>query len=144
MADLSSFYQKSLYFTIIIFIFILVYNFVIALNVFGVYPQGPVLGNETQEYASKIFGTSLSMDDMWKIGAGVTIAGSVAIAILTGSMIAVAIYMYGTIFWTGFITMWGTLSPLFTGTMSIFFGIGFAIMAVIFIAAVIGMLGGSG
>jgi hypothetical protein len=144
MADFSSFYQKSIYFTIIMFIFIIVFNFVVALNIFGNVTTGPIIGGDTEGYASTIFGTELTMSQVWGIGAGATIIGAVGIAILTGSMIAVAVYMYSCVFWTGFINMWGIVGGLFVGTLNMFFGIGFAIMVVIFIAAVIGMLGGAG
>lgn len=146
MADFSSFYQKSLYFTICMFIFILVFNFVIALDIFGTVTAGPITGMKPDEYAINLLGSPLSFTDIWKIGAGSLIIGAVAIAIATGSMIAVGIYLYGATFWIGFLTMWGIFTSVAMGNAMIlsFLGIGFAIMIIIFISAVIGMLGGGG
>jgi len=126
------------------FIFILVFNFVVALSVFGNTSIGPVVGDNPENYASSVFGMPLSYTDIWKVGAGIAVGGAVLIAIATGSMIAVGVYLYGSVFWTGFSSMFFIISPMFTGAMSMFFGIGFAIMIVIFIASVVGMLTGSG
>lgn len=146
MADFSSFFQKSIYFTLMMFIFILVFNFVVGLNIFGTVTAGPVTGTTPEGYAFSLFGSPLSFTNIWSIGAGAMVVGAVAIAIATGSMISVGIYLYGVIFWTGFITMWGILGTVAMGNITIisFLGIGFAVMVVVFIAAIIGMLGGSG
>ena len=145
MADFSSFYQKSVYFTIIMFIFILIFNFIQALSIFGVAPIGPVIGNDPQQYTNSTFGSIVSFQNIWSVGAGVAISGAVLTAILTGSMIAVGVYLFSVTFWTGFASMYLIFSSLFIGsTMTMFLGVGFAIMLVIFIAAVIGMLSGSG
>ena len=146
MADFSSFFQKSIYFTLVMFIFILAFNFIIGLSIFGNVDAGPVVSGTPEEYALSLFGSPLSFTDIWKIGAGAMIVGAVAIAIATGSMIAVGIYLYGTVFWTGFISLWNIFGAVAMGSTAIlaFFGIGFAIMIVIFIAGIIGMLGGAG
>lgn len=146
MADFSSFYQKSIYFTLAMFLFILVFNFIVGLNIFGAVAGGPTVEGTPEQYALSLFGSPLSFTNIWSIGAGAMVVGAVAIAIATGSMIAVAIYLYGVTFWTGFITMWGIFATVAMSNVTIlsFLGIGFAVMIVVFIAAIIGMLGGSG
>lgn len=145
MADFSSFYQKSVYFTIIMFIFILAFNFIQALSIFGAVPIGPTIGSDPQEYTNNTFGSIVSFQNIWTAGSSIALGGSIVTAILTGSMIAVGVYLFSVTFWTGFTSMYLIFSSLFVGsTMTMFLGIGFAIMLIIFIAAVIGMLSGSG
>lgn len=128
------------------FIFILCFNLIIALNIFGAIQEGPITGTNPENYTYQTFDTPLSYTNIWSIGTGVAVAGAVLIAIATGSMIAVGIFLYGDIFWTGFLAMWSIFTPMINNnsTIMLFFGIGFAVMVIIFIAAIVGMLTGSG
>ena len=146
MADFSSFYQKSIYFTLVMFIFILAFNFVIGLGIFGNVAAGPTLSGTPEENVIKLFNIQISFTDFWKTSIGIAVVGAVFLAIATQSMTAVATFLYGTVFWSGFISLWGVFGTfaLQNATLLAFFGIGFAVMIIIFIAGVIGMLGGAG
>lgn len=144
MADLSSFFQKCVYFSILMFIFILLVNFIIALNIFGVVAIGPATGGDPGTYAQSIFGIPISTTDLWSLAFGVAAIGAIGIGLVTGSTTVVGVYLFSVVFWTGFINMYGIFGSLFVGTMSLFLGIGFAVVLIVFIAAIIGMLSGSG
>lgn len=144
MADLTSLFQKCTYFTILMFIFILLVNFIIALNIFGVVAIGPATGGDPGAYADTMFHIPISTTDLWGIAFGAAALGAIGIGFLTQSTTVVGVYLFSVVFWTGFINMYNSFGYLFVGTMSMFFGIGFAVVLIVFIAAVIGMLSGSG
>lgn len=144
MADLSSFFQKCIYFTVIIFIFTLLVNFIIALNIFGVVAIGPATGGDPSGYIEETFNIKLTTTDIWSIAFGAAAIGAIGIGFLTQSTTVVGVYLFSVVFWTGFLSMYNSFGYLFVGTMSMFFGIGFAIVLIVFIAAIIGMLSGSG
>ena len=127
------------------FIFILSFNFIIALDIFGAVALGPVTGSDPGNYTQTVFSIPISITDLWTYAFGAAVFGAIGIAIATGSMTAVGIYLFSITFWTGFINMWSVFSSLFIGTtMIMFLGIGFAIVLIVFIAAIVGMLSGSG
>ena len=145
MVNLTSFYQKCVYFCVIIFIFILAFNFMYSFGVFGNVQVGPQISGDPGNYTQSVFGMNVSNTDLWGYAFGTAIVGAIPIAIATGSTIAVAVYLFSVTFWTGFLQMWSVFSTLFLGsTMTMFLAIGFAVVIIIFIAAIVGLLGGGG
>jgi len=144
MASTDSFYQKCIYFTVIMFIFILLVNFISALDIFGVMSMGPATGSDPGNYLYETFGLDVSTTDIWGVALGIVGLTGVATYLLTQSTTIVGITIFSVVFWTGFINMYGIIGSLFVGTLSLFLGIGFAVVLIIFIAAIIGMLSGSG
>ena len=154
--SLNTFYQTSIYITLIMFVFTLCFNFVIGLNIFGVMPGGSVISSDNTSgilsglTSSPEYESGIGMTDIWKIvlSAGTIIAagGALALAWLTQSTSIIAIYLYSVFFWSMYINTFSILylGGLITGSLIMLVSIFSGVVAIIFIGAILGMLGAQG
>ena len=147
---MNTFFRIAIYLSIVMIFFNLVIGFVGGLtNTDGdpVFPVAgtPGIGNVNE---SSILGEVTGLEDpnmnaLWVsvVGGGILVA--VVLSILTRSVVPIGIHIFSTVFWTAYINCNSILSAggfIPGGFLSIFF-VG---MIFLFIAALIGMLTGSG
>jgi len=141
---LNTFFRIAIFLCLALLVFTLAINFVNWTEAFPIDVDSGISGVHGNDTLSKL--TSLSdpnMNFLWAICTTVTGAAAIGISVLTRSIVPVGVYVFGAVFWTSWIRMWsitqiGSLLPV--ELTSIFF-----IAAIfLFIAAVVGMLTGSG
>jgi len=147
---LNTFFRIAIYLSVVMIFFNLVIGFVGGLtNVDGdpIFPVAdtPGIGNVNE---SSILGEVTGLEDpnmnaLWVsvVGGGILVA--VVLSILTRSVVPIGIHIFSTVFWTAYINCNSILSTgnfIPSGFLSIFF-VGTIFL---FIAALIGMLTGSG
>jgi len=141
----NSFFRICVLITLILMVFSLVANFVVGL---GAFPGVTDIGSSPDTDSALGDLTTLDSDDtdMWSIFTMVTVGtglGAIALAWATHSMTPIGVHLFGTVFWASWLNMssilsYGSYVPadlITVGTVGVLF---------IFIAAVIGMLTGSG
>ena len=150
--NMSTFYEKCVYLTIVIFIFTLIFNFVMGLGIFSlvVQPEGTQFDGNMSDYLktatiSSDYEGGFIMDHLWEtvlLGS----VGGLLLAIATQSTTIIGVYLFCFVFWSAFLNLISVLEVggFLTGAMWGLVGIGTAVMGFFFIAAVIGMLSGSG
>lgn len=147
---MNTFFRIAIYLSIVMILFNLTVGFIGGLtNVEGnpVFPVAdtPGIGNVNE---SSILGEVTGLEDpnmnaLWVSVIGIGLLGASALSILTRSLIPIGIYLFSTVFWTAYINCNSILSA--GGYIpSEFLSIFFAGMIFLFIAALIGMLTGSG
>lgn len=142
---INSFFSTCVYVVIVMFVFVLLFNVVGSLGFFTTAstPGGPYLGEEGHTIAQESGG--FLMDNIWAIAltGGV---GGVLLAVLTHSTAILGIYLFSAVFWAMYGNLLSILSVgnLLTGTLWNFVVIGTAVMIIVFVAAIAGMLSGSG
>ena len=147
--DLSSFYQKCVHITIVMFIFILLFNFILGLNVFSTSANTgtQTSGNNSdflQATKTAQYTGGFVMDNLWSIVL-LGVSGGIAIAILLQSTAILGVYLFCYVFWAAYLNLLSILSSLsYLGSIWGFVTIGTGIMIFVFIAAVIGMLTNAG
>jgi len=141
---MATFYQTSIYLCFALMIFNLAGAVVDATNAF---PTDTELGQDVNSTSSALDDlTGLddpNMNSLWALT--ITLAGAVAIALawLVHSITPVGIYIFGAVFWTSWIRIQSIIG--FGSYLNIEFIIMIqVVIIVLFIAAVIGMLTGSG
>jgi hypothetical protein len=140
---LTSFFQVCVYFCLFLLIFTLSVNFVTGLQLFIDVETGPDLSGETT--AEGVFSRIVD-NDMFAIWAMVTSLSGLAagvLAVLTRSVSILGVYLFSVTFWTSYtlfvstvnINSWIPLEFMLIFTVALLF---------IWVAAIIGMLTGSG
>ena len=140
---MNTFFRIAVFLAFGMLIFTLAVNFIEGL---GVFPIAGSIGqqNITEANAiSKLTGLSGNMDDIFVIATSVGAILGIGLSILTRSIVPVGIYLFGAVFWTSYIRTFSIFSVggYISGDFLMMFSIG---MIFLFIAAVIGMLRGSG
>lgn len=129
------------------------FGFVSAIGAFPISKTAPFdTGDTTSDVLSNLSSNitgamgSITSGQLWAISTGLTIAGSVAFSILTGTTNVIGIWLFGSFFWSA----WGSLVIIFaqfdflkTGAGAILVTMITVGMAIMFYGAVIGMLSGS-
>jgi len=129
---------------LIMLVFTLSVSFISGLGVFPTEVKTGIHGDEPSDFLALL--TGLDDPNMNALFLSVTtIAGliTVGLAIATRSMIPVGLYLFGVVFWTAYIRTLGILSfeGLIPGDFILIFTAG---MIFVFVAAIIGMITGSG
>jgi hypothetical protein len=118
-------------------------TFIHALGIFPVADNPGLEGITNENVLSRITGLTGGMEVVWALVTTISGFGAIVLGILTQSMTPIGIYLFSTVFWTAYINTSSILNVggyipadfLIIATVGIIF---------IFIAAVIGMLTGSG
>jgi hypothetical protein len=141
---MNTFFRICVMFILLMLTFSLVINF---LSSTGAFPHttGGVSGIDEPEDALSVF-TGLSDPTMSAIFLGVTglaFIAAVALAYLTKSIIPIGLHLFGTIFWASWVSMLSIFSfgGYMPGDLLLIFTVG---VMFVFIAAVVGILTGSG
>jgi len=139
---MATFYRTSVYLCLSIIVFTLAINFVNSLQAFDPYESGMTDVNE-ENALEKISGLSGGMVNIWAVALTLTGGAAIALAWVTKQITPIGIYLFSVVFWTSWIRMWTVtdIGGYIPGEFTILFFVG-AIF--IFIAAVVGMLTGSG
>ena len=139
-----SFYQKAVYISIGLIIFNLCLIFVSSIGSFGSHGDTGIEINSVGD-ALSVF-TSLedaSMQGVFLLAVGLTGIGAVALAWLTHSITPVGIHIFSIVFWTSYTKTHILINSAgyipFEFMIIVFVG-----MIFLFIAAIVGMLTGSG
>ena len=141
---MNTFFRICIMICMLVLVFSLVANFVQGLGVYPVEGSPGVDISSTDNALSSL--TGLDDPNMNAIFVGVTslaLLGVIVLAYFTRSMIPVGLYFFGTVFWTAWLRMTAVFSygEYIPGDFLLIFTVG---VMFIFIAAIIGILTGSG
>ena len=141
---MATFYQTAIYLCLALMIFSLAAAVVDATDAFDTDSSIGTDVNSTSNALESLTGLSdPNMNAIWAAATALSGIGAIALAWITHSVTPVGIWIFGEVFWTSLIR---TLNILAMGS---YLSIEFIIMVqviviVLFIAAIIGMLTGSG
>ena len=138
-----TFYQSAIYLCITIIIFTLAVNFVNSLDAFPTDYESGVTGVTSENALEEISGLKGGMASIWGLAVGLGAIGAIGLAVLTKQISPIGIYIFSAVFWTSWIRMTSVLNigGYIPGGLLLLFTVG---VLFVFIAAVIGMLTGSG
>ena len=139
-----TFYQSAIYLCITIIIFTLAVNFVNSLDAFPIEEKQGVEGVTQENALSKLTGLKdPDMNNLWLLATGIGLAVAGVAAWITKSIVPVGIVLFSDVFWTSWLRMNIVLNigGYIPGELLLLFTVG---VLFVFIAAVIGMLTGSG
>ena len=149
---LNTLFSTCIYITIVMFIFTVLLNFIMGLNLFSAIsmPMGHTIAENDSLILQSItisreYTGGLVMENLW----AVVLAGSVAgviLGILTHSTVFVGIYIFCFTFWSAYVNLLSIINigGYLQGTMSGMVVAGTGAMILIFIGAIAGMTSGSG
>lgn len=141
---MNTFFRICVLITLIMLTFSLVANFVAGL---GIFPNTENIGSSSDtDSALGDFSTLDDNADMWSIFTMVTVGtgiGALALAWATHSVVPIGVHLFGAVFWASWLNMNSILGAggyipgdlLTVATIGVMF---------VFVAAIIGMLTGSG
>jgi len=141
---MSTFFRIAVYLTFAMIVFNLVIAFIGSLSIF---PVSGELGTGLMEESnalSRLTGLTGGMEAVWFIGTSLLGLASAALAIATKSLVPIGLYIFGEVFWTAWIRSSLILSSPSLQIPGEFLAIFFICMMFLFIAAIIGMMAGSG
>lgn len=141
---MATFYRTSIYLCVVVIIFTLSINFVNALGAFETYEARPTEEEVTLDNALyQISGQTGDMADLWALTVGLGLIGAVALVFISKQISPIGIYIFSTVFWTSWLKMSSILNV--GGIVPSELMVIFTVAAMfLFMAAVIGMLTGSG
>lgn len=141
---MATFYRTSIYLCLAIIVFTLSINFVNSLGAFNAYEAQPTDEEVTVDNAlEQISGLDGGMASLWGLAVGVGLAGAVVLVFISKQISPIGIYLFSTVFWTSWLKMNSVIN--INGVMPIELMVIFTVAALfLFIAAIIGMLTGSG
>lgn len=133
-----SFFRFCIYICLCMIALSLVINFVNGLNAFPTKMSGGMSVKDTSNALEQLTGLTGGMESIWLLFTSLGAIGAVALAIAIGSFIPIAIYIYGTVFWTSFIRASSVLSfgGYIPSDLILIFSV---IIMFVFIASCIGM-----
>ena len=140
---MSTFFKIAVYLSFVMIVFNLSIAFVGTLGAFPV-EDIPGTGTVSEDSALTTFtGLTGGMEGVWLMVTTITGLGAVLLAIAVKSFIPVGVHLFSVVFWTAYIKSNSILSVggYIPGDFLVIFLIG---MIFLFIAAIIGMLTGSG
>jgi len=141
---MSTFFRIAVYLSFAMIVFNLVLAFIGSLNAF---PVSGDIGTGTigeSNALTRLTGLTGGMEGVWLVVTSLLGLASAALAIATRSIVPIGLYIFGEVFWTAWIRSNIILSSTTLQIPGEFLGIFFICMMFLFIAAVIGMLTGSG
>ena len=139
---MASFFRTCTYLCMGLIVFTLAINFVNTLGAFTAYEAG---GEDitSQSAIEKISGLDGGMATLWGLAVGIGLAGALALVYLSKQISPIGIYLFSTVFWTSWIRMNSVINV--GGVMPVELMAIFTVGALfLFVAAMIGMLTGSG
>jgi len=139
-----TFYRTCIYLCVVLIIFTLSINFVNALGVFSSYDASPTEESLTTENAlEQISGLSGGMEYIWGLAIGLGAGATMFLVYLSKQISPLGIYLFSSIFWTSWLKMNTVINinGVIPAELIMLFTVG---AMFIFIAAIIGMLTGSG
>jgi len=142
---LNSFFRVCIWFCLALIVFTLVINLTEITEAFGPEEHYGVQDVNADNALSQL--TKLddpNMNAVFVLCSGIGAASAIGLAILTHSFTPVGIYLFGQIFWTSFIRAWSVMGLSGGYVSAEVTGIFFIGAIFIFLAAVIGMITGSG
>ena len=139
-----TFYRTCIYLCVILIIFTLSINFVDGLGAFESYDASPTEEDITVDNAlEQISGMEGNMASLWGLVVSLGAVGAFALVYVSKQISPIGIYLFSTVFWTSWLRMNSVINV--NGWMPLDLLVLFTVGALfIFIAAVIGMLTGSG
>jgi len=142
--DMNTFFHACVGFILLMLTFSLVANFVDGI---GAFPHSAEIGpdiDSTDSALSTLTGlSSPSMNTIWLGVTGLTFLGAVALCYLTHSIVPIGLHLFSLVFWTSWIRMSSILSygGYIPDNLILVFTVG---VMFVFIAAIVGILTGSG
>jgi hypothetical protein len=118
-------------------------TFIYNLGIFPMPGNPGIEGINDANVLSRITGLTGGMEGVWLLVTTVSGFGFLMLALLTQSMVPIGLYLFGVVFWTAYLNVASILNVggFIPGDFLLLFTVG---LIFIFIAAVIGMLTGSG
>jgi len=139
-----TFYRTCIYLCVILIIFTLSINFVNSLGAFESYDASPTEEEITVDNAlEQVSGMEGNMASLWGLVVSLGAVGAFALVYVSKQISPIGIYLFSTVFWTSWLRM--NMVVNVNGIIPVELMALFTVSAIfIFIAAVIGMLTGSG
>jgi len=139
-----SFFRTCIYLCLALIVFTMSINFVNAIGAFSAYEETPLEEEVTTDNAlEQISGLEGGMASLWALAVGVGALGAVALVFISKQISPIGIYIFSTVFWTSWLKMNSIIN--INGVMPVELMAIFTVAAIfLFIAAIIGMLTGSG
>lgn len=139
---MATFFRTCIYLSLALIVFSLSINFVNSLDAFTEYEAG----NEdvtSQNALEQLSGLGGGMATLWGLAVGLGLAGAIALVFISKQISPIGIYLFSTVFWTSWIRMNVIINV--NGAMPLELMALFTVAAMfLFVAAMIGMLTGSG
>jgi hypothetical protein len=142
--NLSTLFQRVIYFSIVLVIFVMVIAFLDGMHIFG---PSQKIGMDTvgkdapsvfQSFITEISGLDSGLSGIWLLAIGTSWVTSAALVYLSGSFVPLAITGLGTVFWTAYIHAHTILSSFIPSDFMLIIDVA---MIFIFVGAVYGILG---
>jgi len=139
-----SFFRTCIYLCLTLIVFTLAINFVNEMGAFNAYEAQPTEEIVTVDNAlEQISGLEGGMASLWGLAVGIGLAGAVVLVFISKQISPIGIYLFSTVFWTSWIRMNTVIN--INGAMPVELMALFTVAALfLFVAAIIGMLTGSG
>lgn len=148
----ESFFETCVYITIILFVFTLLFNAIMSLGIYTTltHPSGIDLDGNISDLikdmtVSTQYSKGIVIENLWSV---VLLGGlgGVGLAIVTQSASILGIYIFCFFFWGSYGNLLSILSigGFLTGGLWAFVIIGTGAVTILFVAAIVGMLSGSG
>ena len=145
-SSMNSFFRTCVVICFIMLAFSLVANFIDSTGAFGSHTGGnPGVSVSSGDSALRTI-TNLedpNMQSLWLGVTGLSLIGAIALAYVSHSLTPIGLHLFGAVFWTSWIRMSSIFSygGYIPGDFILIFTVG---VMFLFIAAIIGMLTGSG
>ena len=141
---MASFFRTSIYLCLAIIVFTMSINFVNTLGAFNAYEAQPTDEEiDVDNALEQISGLEGGMASLWALAIGVGAIGAIALVFISKQISPIGIYIFSTVFWTSWLKMNSVIN--INGVMPVELMVIFTVAALfLFIAAIIGMLTGSG
>jgi len=140
---LNTFFRVCVFLILAMLMFSLSVTFIYNLGIFPM-PGNPGIEDVNDEnILTRITRLKGGMEGVWLLFTTISGFGFIMLALLTQSMVPIGLYLFGAVFWTAYINVASILNVggFIPGDFLLLFTVG---LVFIFIAAVIGMLTGSG
>jgi len=140
---LNTFFRVCVFLILAMLMFSLSVTFIYNLGIFPMPGNPGIEGINDANVLSRITGLTGGMEGVWLLVTTVSGFGFLMLALLTQSMVPIGLYLFGVVFWTAYLNVASILNVggFIPGDFLLLFTVG---LVFIFIAAVIGMLTGSG
>lgn len=140
---MNTFFRVCVFLILAMLMFSLSVTFIYNLGIFPMPGNPGIEGINDANVLSRITGLTGGMEGVWLLVTTVSGFGFLMLALLTQSMVPIGLYLFGVVFWTAYLNVASILNVggFIPGDFLLLFTVG---LVFIFIAAVIGMLTGSG
>jgi len=142
---MNTLFRICVYYCIALLVFTLAFNLVAATGAFPINSGSGLQNVEDTTVLDQVTSVTGGMNSIFLGFTILTLSGTVILAWALHSLLPIAIYFFGFVFWSSFLSAWGVLTGTgFLGEMQPLFFIFFIVTVFIFIGAIIGMVSGSG